>query len=116
MNLNDLNKMIRQFHLTFKTLNNARLRPLLINLPTHYLKLKVLRNVHVKTCSMSTCIFITKTYLYNFDPHKPHFYIVKLGFTGVYIICLISVQNIDCGYSLEPPRRGGSNEYPQSMF
>ena len=28
----------------------------------------------------------------------------------------ISDQNIDCGYSLEPPRRGGSNEYPQSMF
>ena len=24
----------------------------------------------------------------------------------------ISPQNIDCGYSLEPPRRGGSNEYP----
>ena len=59
---------------------------------------------------------ITKTCLYNFDPHKPHFYIGKLGFTGVYIIFLISAQNIDCGYSLEPPRRGGSNEYPQSMF
>ena len=28
----------------------------------------------------------------------------------------ISAQNIDCGYSLEPPRRGGSNEYPQTMF
>ena len=28
----------------------------------------------------------------------------------------ISAQKIDCGYSLEPPRRGGSNEYPQSMF
>ena len=28
----------------------------------------------------------------------------------------ISSQNIDCGYSLEPPRRGGSNEYQQSMF
>ena len=41
-----------------------------------------------------------------------------------------SAQNIDCGYSVEPPRRskidcgcsleplrrGGSNEYPQSMF
>ena len=27
-----------------------------------------------------------------------------------------SAQNIDCGYSLEPPRRGGSNEYSQSMF
>ena len=31
-------------------------------------------------------------------------------------IFLISAQNIDCGYSLEPPQRGGSNEYPQSMF
>ena len=60
---------------------------------------------------------ITKTRLYNFDPLKPHFYIVKLGFTGVYIIFLILLKkNIDCGYSLEPPHRGGSNEYPQSMF
>ena len=40
----------------------------------------------------------------------------KLGITGVYIIFLISAQNINCGYSLEPPRRGGSNEYSQSMF
>ena len=31
-------------------------------------------------------------------------------------IFYISSQNIDCGYLLEPPRRGGSNEYPQSMF
>ena len=31
-------------------------------------------------------------------------------------IFLTSAQNIDCGYSLEPPRRGGSNEYPQSIF
>ena len=63
-------------------------------------------------------ILITKTCLYNFDPLKPHFYTVKLGFTctGVYTIFLISAQNIDCGYSLEPPLRGGSNEYPQSMF
>ena len=30
-------------------------------------------------------------------------------------IFLIFAQNIDCGYTLEPPRRGGSNEYPQSM-
>ena len=22
-----------------------------------------------------------------------------------------SAQNIDCGYTIEPPRRGGSNEY-----
>ena len=28
----------------------------------------------------------------------------------------IAAQNIDCGYSLEPPGQGGSNEYPQSVF
>ena len=28
----------------------------------------------------------------------------------------ISAQNIDCEYPLKPPRWGGSNEYPQSMF
>ena len=39
-----------------------------------------------------------------------------MGFTGVYIIFHIPAQNIDCGYSLEPPRRGDSNEYAQSMF
>ena len=32
------------------------------------------------------------------------------------IFFLFLFQNIDCGYTLEPPRRGGSNEYPQSMF
>ena len=65
--------------------------------------------------SRNSCSFpiqkhaITKTCLYNFDPLKPHFYIVKLGFTGVYTIFLISAQNIDCGYSLEPPCRGKSD-------
>ena len=63
----------------------------------------------------SIFLVTTKTRLYNFDPLKPHFYVVKLGFTGVRIIFLISAQNIDCGYSLELPRRGGFNEYPQSM-
>ena len=49
------------------------------------------------------CIAITKTCLYNFDPLKPHFYIVKLGFTRVYNV-LYLLKNIDCGYSLELPR------------
>ena len=62
---------------------------------------------HLKTITVIS-VYITKTCLYNFDPHKPHFYIVKLGFTGAYIIFLIFAKNIDCGYSLEPPR--------QSMF
>ena len=47
---------------------------------------------------------ITKTCLYNFDPLKPNFYIVKLGFTGVYIIFLIFAH------------RGSSNWYLLSMF
>ena len=51
-----------------------------------------------------------------FWPLKPHFYIVKLGFTGFTLFFLFLLNNIYCGYSLEPPRRGGSNEYPQSIF
>ena len=39
-----------------------------------------------------TVYYITKTCLDNFDPLKPHFYILKLGFTGLYIIFLISAQ------------------------
>ena len=36
---------------------------------------------------------MTKTCLYKFDPLKPHKYIAKLGFTGVYIIFfLISLK------------------------
>ena len=38
------------------------------------------------------------------------------GLQGYTLIFIFLLKNIDCGYSLEPPRRGGSNEYPQSMF
>ena len=41
---------------------------------------------------IKTYKLIRKTCLYNFDPLKPHFYLVKLGFTGVFIIFPISVQ------------------------
>ena len=63
-----------------------------------------------------TIIPIRKTCPCNIYPLIPHFYIAKLGFAGVYLFFLFLLQNIDCGYSLEPPRRGGSNVYPQSMF
>ena len=49
-------------------------------------------------------------YIENFTTPK------KWKFSFENSIFYISAQNIDCGYSLEPPRRGGSNEYPQSMF
>ena len=79
-----------------------------------YLRVVLLLTILRRFLSCSSAI--TKTYLYNFDPLKPHFYIVKLGFTGVYIIFLISAQKHKLWYLLEPPRRGGSNEYPRSMF
>ena len=55
--------------------------------------MKHLNNVIKQTQNFPNILFywrhITKTYLYNFDPLNPHFYILKLGFTGVYIIFLI---------------------------
>ena len=46
----------------------------------------------LESCRSFFLTIVTKTCLYNFDPLKPHFYIVKLGFTGVYIIFLMSAQ------------------------
>ena len=75
-----------------------------------------------KALLISTCkyvllreIYITKTCLYNFDPIKPHFYIFWClqGYTFFSYFCS---RNIDYGYSLKLPRRGGSNEYTKSMF
>ena len=63
------------------TCSEVILPELYINEPQH-------QRTYLLTCIMKTC-------LYNFDPLKPHFYIVKLRFTGVYIIFLISAQNID---------------------
>ena len=47
--------------------------------------------------------------LKNLQPKKENFQIKNSN------IFHISDQKIDCGYSLEPPRRGGSNEYLHSM-
>ena len=53
----------------------------------------------------------TPIQIYKISPPKTDFFFqIKTD------IFHISAQNIDCGYSLEPPRRGGSNESPQSMF
>ena len=44
---------------------------------------------------------ITKTYRYNFESLKPHFYIVKQGYSLSFLLLL---KNIDCRYPFEPPR------------
>ena len=49
-------------------------------------------------------------YIENFTSKKTENFQIKSS-----DIFHIFAQNIDCGYSLEPPRWGGSNEYPQSM-
>ena len=41
---------------------------------------------------------------------------LKISSENFFDIFLIFAHNIDCGYTLEPPRRGGSHEYPQSML
>ena len=39
-----------------------------------------------------------------YAPSNPTFYVVKFGiYRGIHIF-VIFIQNIDCGYSLEPPR------------
>ena len=43
---------------------------------------------------------------------NPQVYVVKPGYAGVYIFL---IPNIEV-YSLEQPRRGGSNVYQQSNF
>ena len=81
----------------------------------HPLKITII----LRMCAISTifivCLCITKTRLFkyneNFTTKKNENFQIKF-----FDIFHISAQNIDCGYSLEPPRRGGSNEYPQSMF
>ena len=71
-----------------------------------------------RVVTVKCCPIITKTRLYNIDPLKSHVYIVKLGFTGVYIIFLNSAQKHRLWILVRTalPRRVGSNEYPQSMF
>ena len=93
MNISHYN--IGQAHGTIKLLSHR---------PLFYLSLYIDQYIIRKTCQC------------NIYPLKPQFYIANLGYAGVYLFFLFLLQNIDCGYSLEPPRRGGSNVYPQSMF
>ena len=61
---------------------------------------------------------ITKTCPYNVYPFEPHVYSKTTVCRGISIFFLLLLQNIDCGYPLEPlwPQRGGSNVHPQSML
>ena len=58
------------------------------NKSEHYF-LIIFSSINKRVMNFDFVCNITKTRLYNFDPLKPQFYIVKLGFTGAYIIFLI---------------------------
>ena len=49
-------------------------------------------------------------------PLNPSFILQNWGLQGYTLFFLFLLKNVDCGYSLEPPCQGSSNEYPQSMF
>ena len=64
-------------------------------------------------------MFLSRNKKNNVYPCKPQFYYMKVGFKGVKIIWACFRDDITKNtpiFSLEPPRRDGSNEYPQSMF
>ena len=54
-----------------------------------------------------------KTCLCNVYLLEPHFYVAKRGYAEVYLFFLFLLQNIDCGYLLELPPRGGPYVYTQ---
>ena len=59
------------------------------------------------------------TRLLDWDQHcenLPMQFTEILEVNRIFNIFLIFAQNLDCGYTLEPPRRGGSNQYTQPMF
>ena len=68
-----------------------------------------------KQAQLFNFIAITKTCLFKyieyFTTKKKEIFQIKNSY-----IFQISAQNIDCWYSLEPPRQGGSTEYSQFMF
>ena len=67
-------------------------------------------------CDLSSLsVHITKTHLFKY---MEIFTTKKKGkkIRQKILIFFIFLLINDCGYPLELPRRGGSNEYPQSMF
>ena len=75
-----------------------------------YLRLLFLENKHDYGAASGKHVRAMNT------PLNPTFLWKNWGMQGYTYFSYFLLQNIDCGYSLEPPRRGGSNVYPQSMF
>ena len=78
--------------------------------------------MHVCHCKLLLPLFMSFIRMYSIRKHAysnimkilpPKNENVRIKSSDIFYI---STQNTDYGCSLEPPRRGGLNEYPQSMF
>ena len=49
--------------------------------------------------------------IFKISPPKIESFPIKILMVFIFLL-----KNTDCGYLLELPRQGGSNEYPQSIF
>ena len=83
----------------------------------------------MQLCIISSQGLVTRAKIHQVRKSELHYANMSVQYTAIFHGCknynfqmnifdifLIFAQNIDCGYTLEPPQRGGSNEYPQSMF
>ena len=69
-----------------------------------------------KCMKIADCLTSRKHAYIILTPLAPLLYSKTRVYRGIHYFLLFQLKNIDSGYSLEPPCRGGSNEYPQSMF
>ena len=85
--------------------------------------------IHSKLFLQSPILLSAKINLHENVHEDKHYANMSMQYTAIFHGCkndnfqmkifdifLIFALNIDCGYTLEPPQRGDSNEYPQSMF
>ena len=86
----------------------------LIAVSQHMAKCKVQLRIPKEGCGYARAVALRKLALSNIlkilPPKNGNIQIKKIWYSSY------SAQNIDCGYPLEPPWRGGSNAYLQSMF
>ena len=71
--------------------------------------------IRVKTCFSESKLAL-KSEKKNIRKHTLITYPYNIGLIFLRCIFFYFAQNTDYGYTLEPPRRGGSNEYPQATF
>ena len=83
-----------------------------------YINIKLPRRGHTDEVQASrgterSWFYNTKTRIFKYTENTTKIWKISDKNSDIF---RLSYQNIDCGYPLEPPRRGGSNEYPQSML